>query len=85
MRVTVRLNSSVELGWVAWSLRMLGWCKLDSVRDSALKLAHTKQTSQGRHDPTVKVLTIESSSLSCYHLIDPTFIWDCVSREIEFY
>ena len=41
----VRLNSSVELGWVMRLLRMLGWCKLDSVRESTLKLTHTKQTS----------------------------------------
>ena len=50
----VSLDSSVELGLVTWPLRMLGWCKLDSVRESALNLTHTKQTSRGRHDPTVE-------------------------------
>ena len=33
-----------------WLLRMLGWCKLDSVRERALKLTHSKQTSRGRND-----------------------------------
>ena len=30
----VRLDSSVELGWVTRPLRMLGWCKLDLVRET---------------------------------------------------
>ena len=42
------LNSSVELGLIMRPLWMLGRFKLDSVRESALKLNHTKQTSRGR-------------------------------------
>ena len=52
----VRLNSTVKLGWVTQPLRRLGWCKLDSVRKSALKLTHTKQTLRGRHNLTVNIL-----------------------------